>query len=152
MDQFAFPSGDSPWFLPAFALLWIGVTAGLALLSGWTNLAEEFRSEQPVDGERFRFASAAIGARLFPVGYSNCLFLIVGPMGIGVSIFFLFRLLSPPLYIPWARVESVEQRRFLFLKSTVVRVAGHWPELKIYGRAGQHIWQLRQQGGLRLAP
>ena len=99
---------EPQWFFPFFALFWFTVTALLAILSGWRSLATYFRTEAPVEGEQFRFVSGSMGARFFPVSYRNCLFVTVNETGFGLSILALLRLLSPPLFIPWEAVASVE--------------------------------------------
>src|ERR687883_215872 len=129
------------WFLPLFVLLWVGVTGFLAVLGGWSGLATHLRAEQPVEGERFRFVSGSLGARFLPVSYGRCLFVAVNESGFGLSILFLFRVLGPPLFIPWREVELVEQKRFLFFQYTVVRLRNQWPTLSIRGEAGKRIHQ-----------
>jgi hypothetical protein len=126
------------WFLLWFLCLWLVVSAGLALTSGWFSLSREFRCDESIDGEHFRFASGSLGLWPFPAtGYGNCLFLTVNDSGFGLSILFLFRLLSPPLFIPWSAVRSVEATRFLFLRYTVVRLLRGWPAVAVRGRAGR---------------
>lgn len=139
MPELAFPNPDSPWFLPFFAVMWFLVCGVLAALSGWASLARGFRSVQPIQGERFRFASAAIGKRWFRVSYSGCLFFTVAPTGLGLSLFLPFRVMSPALFIPWSQVESVSVKRFLFMQSTVLRIHGQWSQVKVYGRPGVSI-------------
>jgi hypothetical protein len=134
-----FPDPSSPWFLPFFALGWLTVTGVIATLSGWSSLATQFRATQAIQGERFRFASASLGGRWLPVSYGNCLFVTVAPTGLSLSILFPFRLLSPPLFFPWSKVESVTEGRFLFMRFTLVRVVGHWSQIKVYGRLGKQI-------------
>lgn len=139
MPELAFPNPESPWFLPFFAVMWFLMCGVLAALSGWSSLAGHFRSGQPIQGERFRFASAAIGTRWFSVSYSGCLFFTVAPTGLGLSLFFPFRVMSPALFIPWSQVESVTAKRFLFMRSTVLRIHGQWSQLRVYGRPGVSI-------------
>lgn len=141
MPDSVFPNPASLWFFPFFILMWLSICSLLALLSGWKSLAARFPSAQVVEGESFRFASAAFGHSWFPVSYGNCLFFTVSPTGLHASIFFLFRPLSPPMFIPWSQVESVSAHRFLFVGSTVIRFRDHWSHIKVYGRAGQYILQ-----------
>jgi len=140
MQRFPPPEFLEPqWFLLGFALLWLGMSALLALLSGWTSLARNFRADQPGQGERFRFVSGSMGAPLLPVGYGRSLFVTVDDEGFGLSILFLFRFLSPPLFIPWRAVESVEAKQSLFSRYTVVRLRGHWPAISIRGEVGERL-------------
>jgi hypothetical protein len=81
-----------------------------------------------------------MGAGLFPAtSYGNCLFLTVNEMGFRLSILFVFRLLSPPLFIPWQAVASVESKRFLFIPYTVVRLQRGWPTITFRGAAGRAV-------------
>ena len=123
-----------------FAGMWFGIGALLSYLAGWPGLAARFRATQAADGERFSFASASIGAATwFPVSYRNCLFFTIGGTGFRVSVFFPFRFLAPPLFIPWAQVESVTEQRFWFIRHAVVRIRGSSTKIMVPGRAGQGI-------------
>ena len=142
MPHFLSPEFMQPqWFIPFFALVWAGITGMLAVLGGWSSLATTFRAQQPAQGERFRFASGSIGARLLPVSYGGCLFITVNEEGFGLSILFPFRLLSPPLFIPWRDVKSVEPKQFLLSRYTVVRLRNHWPNISLRGAAGERMRQ-----------
>lgn len=125
------------YFLPAFAAGWFAVTGLLAHLGGWASLARSYRADRTEEGKSFWFASGAMGKRFLPVNYGNCLFVTLGSSGIRLSILFPFRFQSPPLFVPWSDVESVTQRRFLFLfRYVVIVVKGQWPQISLYGRAG----------------
>jgi hypothetical protein len=132
---------EPQWFFPLFALLWVTITGLLAILGGWASLATYFRAGGAVEGERFRFVSGSMGARFLPVHYGNCLFVTVNETGFRLSIFFPFRLLSPPLFIPWNAVASVALKRFLFFRYVVVHLRDQWPRISIRGGAGQRIEQ-----------
>jgi hypothetical protein len=128
-------SKHPPLFALAFVVLWLVVTAMVAYTSGWPGLAERFRATQPASGERFRFVSGSMG----PASFGSCLFVTVGETGLHLSILFAFRFCCPPLFIPWSAVESVEEKRSLFLRSVIVRVRDHWATLALWGRPGQAI-------------
>jgi len=132
---------EPQWFFPFFALFWAGITGLLAILGGWASLATYFRAEGRVEGERFRFVSGSMGIRFLPVSYGNCLFVTVNEAGFRLSIFFPFRILSPPLFIPWKSVASVESKRLLFFRYTVVHLRDQWPRISIRGNAGRQIEQ-----------
>ena len=83
-----------------------------------------------------------MGIRYFPVNYGNCLFVTVNEKGLRVAILFLFRFLSPPLYIPWAQVESVGEGRFFFMRHAAIRIRQNWPTLSFYGKAGKRILEV----------
>ncbi len=152
MPESPFPDPASPWFFPFFVVMWVGVCSLLAVLSGWNSLASRFPSERAIEGEHFRFASAAFGRPWFPVSYGNCLFFTVAPAGLRLSILFLFRPLIPPMFIPWSQVESVSGHRFLFVRSTVIHFRDHWSGVKVYGRAGQCILKAYERAIPHRAP
>src|SRR5262249_10340878 len=137
MDGAPFPAYLEPrWFIPLFALMWLGGTGLLAHFSGWSTLARSYRAEAATDGGRFRLVSGSMGLKFLPASYGSCLFVRVGNEGFRLSILLPFRFLSPPLLIPWSDVESVVEKRLLLFRYTVVSVKGQWPRLTIRGMAG----------------
>jgi hypothetical protein len=128
------------YFFAAFVCMWLVITALLSMLGGWLSLSREFGASSLVSGTRFRFASGSMGAGLFPAtSYGNCLFLTVNEIGFRLSILFVFRFLSPPLFIPWQAVASVESKRLLFIPYTVVHLQRGWPTIMFRGAAGRAI-------------
>jgi len=75
----------------------------------------------------------------FPVSYRSCLFFTVADTGFLLSVFFLFRFLSPPLFIPWAQVESVTEQRVWFLQTAVIRMRDSSTKIMVRGRVAQAI-------------
>ena len=123
------------------ALLWLGVSAMLARIGGWSTLAGPFRARYPVVGERFRFVSASMGKARLPVNYKGCLFMVVNRHGLHISVLFPFRFRSPPLFIPWSAVESVSEKPFLRTFGVVVKLRDQWPIIRVPGRAAHVIRQ-----------
>ena len=140
------------WFLLLFVAMWGGVTALLAHLSGWAGLAKHLRANSPTSGERFRFVSGSMGRSVFPVSYSLCLFINVSDAGFRLSILFPFRLLSPPLFIPWPQVISATDRRFLSVAYTEIRLRDHWPTISIRGEAGNSIRETYTRSSSQTSP
>lgn len=138
---------EPQWLIPllalmipaAFAALWLGVGAALAYLGGWASLARRFRAAQPASGERFRAVSGFLGARLLRANYRRCLTVAVGDGGIHLAVPVLLRFQSPPLFIPWAEVESVEEKHVFLSRYAVIRVRGQRPAISLQGRAGQCV-------------
>lgn len=126
------------WFFPLFVGMWLGITGLLAYMGGWAILASSFRAERETDGERFRFRSGSVGWQFFPVRYGNCLFVTVNPEGLRLSILFPFRFLSPPLFIPWSKAESVEEKKIFFFRYYVLSIRDHWPRITLRGSTGRH--------------
>lgn len=130
---------EPQWLIPLFVVMWFFIGAVLSRISGWASLATHFRATQAESGERFRFASGSMGVRFFPVSYGGCLFLSVNNDGLHLSIMFPFRFQCPPLFIPWSQLESVEEKRFLFFRYTVIHLRNQWPIISVRGRAGEFI-------------
>ena len=130
----------SAWLFPLFfAAMWLGISTLLAWSSGWTKLAKSFRASGPMQGEAFRFVSGSLGGSAVPVSYGSCLVVRVGDGGFRLSIMMPFRFLCPPLFIPWNEVESLEQRRVLFMKQTVLRLRGRLTEFSVRGGAASAL-------------
>ena len=125
-------------FVPLFAAFWLGITALLAHLSGWTRLAQRFGSDAVVEGEHFRFASAAIGAAV-PVSYRNCLSVTVGRSGFSIRPFFAFRFRSPPLFIPWTQVAGVSEQQVWLVRAAVVSLRDTSVQIKLAGAPGDSL-------------
>ena len=140
MDALPTPKFLEPqWFIPAFILMWVGISALLAVVGGWSSLATRFRSASSIKGDRFRFVSGSMGWSFLPVSYRRCLFVTVGENGFELSILFPFRLLSPPLFIPWRAVETMESKRFLFRRYILFRLRDQWPGISFGGEAGERL-------------
>jgi hypothetical protein len=124
-----------------FMLLWTGVSAIISKTGGWSLLAGRFQAKtrQP-RGRRFRFASALFRRfRLFPVSYRGILTVTVGTEGLHLDIFFLFRVLSPPLFIPWGAIESVGEQKHLFGSYGAVHIRDCPVVLLFMGEAGEQL-------------
>ena len=120
-------------------MLWIFISGLLAVLGGWSSLATKFCADRPLQGESFGWVSGSMGFEFFAVNYGGCLRVTTGSVGLGLSVFPLFRAFSPPLLIPWREIRSVEGKRILFSSYTVIRLRNHWSTIKIRGKAGDHI-------------
>ncbi|MBM3162168.1 MAG: hypothetical protein FJZ79_02310 [Chlorobi bacterium] len=128
-------------FLLFFALLWTGVSALLSKIGGWSLLAERFPGKTiQLGGRHFRFASAIFRRfPLFPASYRGILFVSVDTEGLHLDIFFMFRVLSPPIFIPWRAVESVGEQKHLFGSYGVVHIKDCPVVLLFMGEAGRYI-------------
>lgn len=132
-------SGVVAWFLLFFVAAWLILCVLLSLMGGWHRLAQRFPAKSDSDGEEFRFASMSLGSGLFPVRYRNSLFVTTGRSGLGLSVLFLFRVMHPPLFIPWSAVETVRPEQTLFVSGTAVYLHGFDKRMLFRGRAGKMI-------------
>jgi hypothetical protein len=118
-----------------FILIWFGVSALSAFSSGWFSLAKLFRATKNVNKIDFWLCSGLIGysGRIsFP--YNHCLFVTLTDTGFRLSIFFPFRLLHPPLFIPWKQVYSVTSQSYFSSKEAVVHIQGFSVKIRISGQ------------------
>jgi hypothetical protein len=135
-------------FLVGFATLWCAVNGLLAVLSGWRSFAGEFRARQPPTGRPYKWVSGRIGA-FVPVNYRSVLGVAVDVHGFELSVMPLFALFSPRLRIPWTKVESVVEKKFLWMRYVVVTVRGYAPRIELAGLAGEAVEAAYRQAGTR---
>jgi len=89
--------------------LLIALSALLSAISqsGWRRLAEFYRSGRSSKPIRWRFVSARMGYGSAVVPFRAALNLGADGNGVSLSLFPLFRLGAPPLFVPWEHL-SVE--------------------------------------------
>jgi hypothetical protein len=80
--------------------------------SGWSLLAERYKSATRFEGQQWRFQSGMIGLRdevdptlegLFP--FRAALDFGTNAQGLYISVFLLFRWRRPALFIPWSEIS-----------------------------------------------
>lgn len=84
----------------------------------------------------------------FPVNYFNCLFVTVNKAGFGMSLLFLFRFLSPRLFVPWGQVESMQEKSGFFGRRAVIRFKDSAVKLTLFGRAASCVLAVRGRSAL----
>ena len=93
-------------------------------VGGWASLAEQYRCPEPFTGANWNFQR---GQFRWLAGYNNCLRVGADSHGLFISVFPLFRIAHPPLYVPWREI-SVTRKRVFWIRQ-VQLLLGH--ELKI---------------------
>ena len=124
------------WFVAFFLAAWVAVTVFLAVLSGWPSLARRFRTETRPPGAPMRGQVSRIGL----VTERNVTGLVVSDRGLYLWTLWPFRLLRPPLLIPWSAIRSVRERSVLWMPTYVVDV-GAPVEIALRKRAYDAIRQ-----------
>ena len=106
-----------------FIGVWSLVSAVLAHVGGWQELAGIYRTGDPFDGRRWGGQSARMR---WGTGYRNILGFAVNPTGLRLTVFFLFRLAHPPLFIPWAEITANNKRAWFqqWVELRFARVSG----------------------------
>jgi hypothetical protein len=102
------------WLL--FVGIWILVSLLLSLVGGWAQLSHDFRARDEPRGTRWRFQSATLR---FGCSYNSVLTFAVDPTGLWLSVFPLFRVGHPPLFIPWWEMTAARER---VMRSDVLRL------------------------------
>jgi hypothetical protein len=99
-----------PFLFPVFFIgLWAFVLFLVALLSGWSRLAQAYQAHTRFEGEIWRFRTGHFGwAR-----YNGCLTVGANYEGLYLAVFPLFRIGHPPLFIPWYDITTAEKKGFL---------------------------------------
>jgi hypothetical protein len=95
------------YFWLFFVGAWVLASLLISLAGGWAQLSHDFRTRDEPRGPRWRFQSARLR---FGVGYNGVLTFAVDPMGLWISIFPLFRVGHPPLFIPWREMTATRER------------------------------------------
>ena len=93
--------------LPVCVAGWGGFSYLISFMSGWRNLAQVYRANQPLLGGRWRPWAASMR---WGVNYNGLLAVGADSQGMHVSVFFLFRIGHPPLFIPWTDVSATPGR------------------------------------------
>ncbi|HEX8835029.1 MAG TPA: hypothetical protein VF719_12550, partial [Abditibacteriaceae bacterium] len=66
------------------------------------------------EGQLFRWQSGSVGV----ANYGRVLVVRVAPAGLYLACIFPFRLMHPPLLIPWNEVKAVRRKRIFFRRTT----------------------------------
>jgi hypothetical protein len=139
-----------PLFLVFFAAVWALVISLLALVGGWTSLARLYRepagiARTPVQSFRAASLSLRRGAAPLPVNYNNCVIAEIAPAGLHLRPWRAFRLLHPPLLIPWSEIERFEPGRYLFWSTMTIHPRGVRIHIRLFGAAGEAVAEVARQ-------
>jgi hypothetical protein len=93
-----------------FICLWGLACKLLAVLGGWSALAEKYSAIEAFDGITWHMQSASIGV----VNYSGCLTVGASSTSLYISVMLPFRFGQPPLLIPLSDVDGKEEKRWFF--------------------------------------
>jgi hypothetical protein len=136
-------------FVAGFAAIWIAVVALISIAGGWHALARRYaaRDLPTGTGESFRFASLSIGRGKLPANYGGVIFARLGPRGLHLSVFPVFRPMHPPLLIPWSAVAEATREKFLWQSFVALHLREPKVRLMFQGRLGEaiHDYVTRQQ-------
>lgn len=105
---------------PLFVAAWVFTGYGVALMSGWRQLAQRFRMQGDFSGTKWSMQSAKMR---YGTGYNNALTIGADSTGMFLAPLALFRMGHSPLFIPWAEISDVRAVTVLyFFKFTAMRL------------------------------
>jgi len=125
-----------------FVLLWMVISALISYVGGWRTLSRSFRATEPFAGAKRYLQS---GQMRWIAGYNNCLTVGADSNGLYLAILFPFRLMHPPLFVPWSEV-SVRTRRSWLLGERVTLTLGREVAIPLTIR-GRLIGKLKAAAG-----
>ena len=125
------------WAGLLFLAFWFLGVALIARIAGWSSLAQQFPASEVPAGQVFRFVSGSLGSVGWPIKYRNCLRVVVGSMGLYLSLMFPFKFRSPALLLPWHSIESAQEKQSFSTRTVTFRFQGQWSALSLPGPVGQ---------------
>jgi hypothetical protein len=119
-----------------FAGTWVGVSALLSRLSGWSALAERYPAADEPEGERVVWTSAQLGG----VSFRSCLNATLAASGLYLVPARLFRLFMPPILIPWSDIRFEGFTKVLFFQLACFRLGGaEGPVFSVFASLGARL-------------
>ena len=100
------------FFVFYFICLWIAISCILSAIGGWFELGRAYRAVKPFQGNRWHFQDAYL--RLL-TSYKGSVTVGANAEGLYTSVFLLFRIGHPPLFIPWEDI-SVRPGKCLWVR------------------------------------
>jgi len=120
-----------------FLGMWFGIGGLLAFIGGWFGLSKIYRDNDPSQTLQYIAKTINVGG----VSYGRCINASVTTSGIYLRIFFIFRFLHPPLFIPWLEIKSVASKKWFFFSSYYVRTRQSGTTICFYGKLGESIFR-----------
>lgn len=119
-----------------FAGMWIGVSALLSRLSGWSALARRYPAAAEPEGERILWTSAQIGG----VSFRSCLNVTLAPSGLYMVPARIFRLFMPPVMVPWSDIRFEGFTKVFFFELACFRLGGtEGPVFTVFTSVGARL-------------
>jgi hypothetical protein len=92
------------WFPLLFIAVWLLVSGGLSVVTGWSSLAKRFRTDQIPQGDTFHDQVHEFGR----LGQRRITDLVISPAGLCLTQAPIFRFLHPPLFVPWSEIRLTD--------------------------------------------
>lgn len=129
-------------FVGFFALMFVLVFRIMAWL-GWSRLERHFSWDRPVpDGATlYSWQTIAIGEFPRAASYRNAMNVWLDDAGVYLRPPAAFAAFHPLLHIDWRRIDSVEPRKLLAIKSYRVLLDQGAPPITMAGRSGEAVFE-----------
>lgn len=100
----------SVYFIILIPVVWCLLAWLMSRLSGWSRLAQHYRSPPSISGESARMRSGRIGV----VNYHSLLSFRVNDDGLRIAVALPLRLGHPPLFIPWNQFHHITEDPIMY--------------------------------------
>ncbi len=97
---------------------WVGAALLASRMSGWASLAQTYRLTGDFAAQHWSFQSAAMR---WYAHYGSCLTVGADSTGLYLSVWAIFRIFHPPLFIPWSEI-SVRRSKILWSRVAEFRL------------------------------
>ena len=105
-----------PLIIAGYAALWVGISLLIAKVSGWSALAERYRTDPAMfTGWKTGFQS---GRMRVWTRYGGALTVGANGMGFYLAVLAIFRAGHPPLFVPWHAIDVTQGTRFIYAYTT----------------------------------
>ena len=102
---------DNPLYFGIFFLGgWIAVLLLISRITGWSRLAEKYRTYKKPDFKLLRLVQVNWGSSLMS---GNIYTLGSSYKGLYLAVLFPFRIGHPPLLVPWRDITAKKEKRFM---------------------------------------
>lgn len=129
-----------PFLFPLFFIgMWIVVCFLLAIIGGWSRLAESYQAHAEFTGKKWYFQSGRLGL----TNYSSCLTIGSNYYGLYLAVFPLFRVGHPPLLIPWSDITTAEHKGWIFSYLDFTFAKAPSTKLRLLRKLGNMIMTMR---------
>lgn len=137
-------------FVIVFPFFWIAIL-GVIAVTGWRKVEAQYpaTSDPPPTARQVRFANLNLGGSMASPNYGGCITAWLSEMGLWLRPILPFRPFHPMIFIPWARVQSVESERAFLASRVRVKLAGNVPDLLLNGALGEAVLERSRAGRSR---
>jgi hypothetical protein len=130
--------------------MWLFISFTMSRTSGWSDLARvhpEPKGMARTPVWSFWRSSVGMRAAWLPLSssYGGCVSIQVAATGLHLRMWPIFRFGHPPVFVPWADVETMAWKRFLIFRSLVVHPRGVGTRIHLSGAPARAVEEVYGQ-------